>query len=61
VGILEPIQVSWPKARKHWMDGRSIGETGGNPQQHGENMQTSHIKASWLSWNSNLGTFLQKI
>lgn len=29
--------------------------TGGNPHQHGENMQTSDRKTFWLRWDSNCG------
>ncbi len=30
-------------------------DCGGNPRKHGENMQTPHRKASWLSRDSNQG------
>ncbi len=35
-----------------WIVGET-GAPGGNPHRHGENMQTPHRKASWLSRDSN--------
>ncbi len=37
-----------------WIVGET-GAPGGNPRRHGENMQTPHRKAYWLSQDSNQG------